>query len=346
MPLLRVSKRSGGIRSTRQGGKRRRASIGYSLGNAGRQYLKTILNPSYGGAKIPDSFGAKTCTLQLQREVKIDAHQIAAPGGNAVYGMGGLLQVSPAAVVYGTAWNPANSVGVWSGNDFVEGPSLYANCKLPFIMRTARVVSAGLKVQFTGTTQNDKGTITVFAVDRSHITAQSSVEVSGVLGVTDNASIGNPDYIENVLNVSPIATVVGSATTAISGSNLRNLPINAYGPLRQGCVARYFPIDSRDLDFHPIPPSSLPIADATKPGTVAALGFFCEGTDSGASVICQYTVNLECTVRDDSFHLVSTESSPVDTRALAQCAMVYLKKPQVRVGSSMGDTESINVYSR
>ena len=315
MPIIRVSKRAGGLRSRSMRGKTARSMLSYRLSSGARSYLKSILNPSYSGAKIPDSFGSKTCTIQLQREKRIEV----APSGSAQAGkIGGLMQLSIAPI----AWDigSVNSTA-WGYDALIDGAPAYHNItggaagsKLPTLFRSARVVSAGIKVQFVGNTQNDQGTITVFAIDRPHMSSQTTV--SGGI-------IGNPDLFGAASSLSSLS--------AANGDVLRSLPVNAFGPVRQGCTVRYYPVDDRDLEFHPYVPQET-VSPANYAGcwngTVGALGFLCEGlsTASGnpGSVVVQYTVNLECVVRDDSFNLVSSDSSPVDPKGLAAAATVYL----------------------
>ena len=183
----------------------------------------------------------------------------------------------------------------------------------------------------------------------------------------DGYNVGNPDVLAFVSQVPPLGTQSSSSVVpaAGSGADVRNLPVNAFGPLRLGGTCRYFPIDDTDLDFHPYAgqgategagfpnwwnsaSSGFACFANCRTGTVAGLGFLVEdaATVSGGSVIVQYTVNLECIVKDDSFNIVQTSSSPVDPLGMAAAARVYLRKPQVRVGSGAGDTESINVYNR
>lgn len=319
------------------------------------RYLKSILNPSYGGAKIPDSFGAKSCTIQLQREITVPL-----TAGKAA----GLLQLSIAPVAWtqnGTVWDlpimidGAGGYNAWDDTS-LPNSDLVAS-KLPQLFRSARVVSGGIKVQYSGTTQNDQGTLTLFSVDRTHIAST---------GALSSYAIGNPDFFNFAPTVPPIGgTLDAFSRPAVgSGSDIRNLPVNAFGPLRLGGTARYFPIDDTDLDFHPYAPqvsglagsgfpqwntaAALGVFGPCRTGTVGALGFLIEDASSSniGSVIVQYTVNLECIVKDDSFNIVQTSSSPVDPLGMAGAARVYLRKPQVRVGSGAGDTESINVYNR
>lgn len=341
MPIVRVSQRSGGqrLRAGRMGGKRKMKMTPYRFSSGSRIYLRSLLNPSFGGAKIPDSFGGKTCTVQLQREVALEAVHNGSTS-NPSYLIGGLIQLSPCAFTWKTQWDSTNSCWKWLVDQYVEGKDYgsEADLNLPKLMRSARVVSGGLKVQFSGTTQNDQGTLTVFAVDSTHL--QNAATVTG-------GSVGNPAEFGWVESIAPIGNAAGSGgtaiATAIDGSKLRGLPINAYGPLRQGGTARFFPIHDRDLEFNVIPP----VGSAMVPvGSVGALGFIAQGVSSSATVIVQYTVNIECTVKEDSFNMVTTEASPVDPNGLAAAATVYLKKAQVRVGGLRGDTESINVYSR
>lgn len=327
MPLLRVSKRSGGTRMAKSG-RRRTKALSVVMSRYAKAYLRTILNPSFAGVKIPDSYGAKTCTIQVQREKKLDV--------NGSGTMGGIVQLSIAPY----AWYLGSSG--WTGDSYIDGSSTYEPqtvgtpvvSKLPQLFRSGRVVSAGLKVQFCGTTQNDQGTITVFALDRGHMASQAGVGAG-------NAQIGNPDLFTYASTVDPVASA--------SGDNIRSLPVNAFGPVRMGCTARYYPMDDQDLSFHPYRAPGTSVGPSIAPaltGTVGALGFLCEGCSAGSSIIVQYTVNLECTVRDDAYNLVATEASPVDFRALSAAASVYLRKPAVRVGGALGDTESINVYNR
>ena len=358
MPITRVSKRVGGRRMY---GKRKLAMMrSVRMSPDTSRYLKSVLNPSYGGAKIPDSFGAKSCTIQLQREITVPISS-----GKA----GGLLQVSIAPCAFslsGGNWDlpimidGSGAYNAWNDTS-VANADLVAS-KLPQLFRSARVVSAGIKVQYSGTTQNDQGTLTLFSVDRTHIASLREATVTG------GYNIGNPDVLAYVSQVPPLGVQSSSSVVpaAGSGADLRNLPVNAFGPLRLGGTCRYFPIDDTDLDFHPYAAQSATIEGSGFPnwwnpastgfacfgncrtGTVAGLGFLVEdaATVAGGSVIVQYTVNLECIVKDDSFNIVQTSSSPVDPLGMAAAARVYLRKPQVRVGSGGGDTESINVYNR
>ena len=333
LPQSEKDRLRGGGRRMYSGGKQRRRMASYKMRPASANYLRSLLNPSVLGAKIPDSFGGKTCTVQLQRELALDA----IGNGSTLTPLnciGALMHISPCAYMWSTAYSAAAAAWRWSQAGYIEGKPV-ADLNLPKMFRSARVVSAGIKLQFSGTTQNDQGTVTVFAIDRTHL--QNAQSVTG-------GDIGNPAEFALAADVAPIGSTISGVTRCITGSDLRNLPINAYGPVRLGCTARYFPIDDTDLQSNVIPPA-VDSVNVT-PGSVGAIGFFAEGVATGASVIVQFTVNVECTVKDDSFNMVTTESSPVDPMGLAAAATVYLKKNQVAVGAGRGDTESINVYSR
>ena len=228
MPITRVSKRVGGRRMY---GKRKLAMMrSVRMSPDTSRYLKSVLNPSYGGAKIPDSFGAKSCTIQLQREITVPISS-----GKA----GGLLQVSIAPCAFslsGGNWDlpimidGSGAYNAWNDTS-VANADLVAS-KLPQLFRSARVVSAGIKVQYSGTTQNDQGTLTLFSVDRTHISSLREATVSG------GYNIGNPDVLAYVSQVPPLGVQSSSSVVpaAGSGADLLNLPVNAFGPLRL-CVS-------------------------------------------------------------------------------------------------------------
>lgn len=275
---------------------------GQRTSTAGRLYLETLLDPRRGGVKVPDSFAARTATVQLQQTIVLSAVSIQNSGV-----CGALLTVGPmpyygSIVAGGTApYNP-----LWQGQAFLD-PS---NSKLKSLFSSARVVSASLRAQFTGTTQSDQGTITLFALDRLQLQQQASATTNVVAGQGGN--VGNPE-VTDVFNI----TTVGGFGSTFTIDNIRNLPVNAYGPARNGGTVRFFPVDSGDIDFTPLPPGTNPIST----GVVGCLGFVCEGlsttSGSSASVIVEMIVNLEAIPNADSFHMVTAAASPVDSAAMS-----------------------------
>lgn len=277
---------------------------------AGNLYVQSLLDPRRSGAKVPDSYAARTCTVQLETTATLTNVSV-----GAAHYLGCILTVGTLPY-YG---QPAGSPLQWAGSGWLDPQTdplvpATANSRLQSLFCAARVVSASVRFQFTGTSQNNQGTVTLFTLGRTELQRTLAADVGGGPG-----TVGNPD-LSNTQNIPDF----GGFGQDINASQIRDLPNNAFGPVKDGGMVRWFPQDNRDTEFRPI---SVPTVDSPSSGLVGMIGVLCEGVDSTASGIVELIVNLECIPKSDSFHLVSASASPIDANAMAAAQRVVAVSP-------------------
>lgn len=312
MAVVRQMRSSAG--RSRRSGYVRRSTL------AGQLYVQSLLDPRRAGAKIPDSYSARTCTVQLQQTVSVAPVNIG-PALTPQFVAGGIAFIGPL---------PAYTVVHNSSGPKWDSTQLAAldpqNSKLQALFSSSRVVSAAVRVQFTGTTQNDQGTITLFSLNRTDLQRYGSVDLA--VPAAGQGGIANPE-----VTLAQDIPDFGGLDQLINPSELRALPTNAYGPVRLGGVSKYFPMDNKDIEFKPFKQDAGAGDDPLYPLS-GVLGFYCEGLDISSSVIFEVVVNLECIPRSDSFHMVSASASPIDALGMAEAQRVISRVPACSVTRS------------
>jgi len=272
------------------------------------QYAKSILNPSLTGAKIPDDFAQPSSSFQLEQEYVIQC------GATTSCLMALELGTLPSFMAYdrvlGAIPNKTSQfnlkkpvflgqVSTSSGgvNDLGILLSLYKACRL---------VSAGIKVQFAGTDASNSGVITIAYLNREFFT--NTEELGAVYNCTGSGSTSSglttsttipaskpmaPVYITapatNTNNYWGLVGMSGSGVSQIDdiAVGLRSLPINAFGPVKDGCVGRYFPLDSTDTNFRQLATAKQCDPTNSTPTLYASSNAFAYGEASGQPLFSQ-----------------------------------------------------------
>lgn len=314
-----------------------RASRSSGTGGMAMQYALALAKPTLIGAKIPDTFANNTCTVQLEKEFTIQASDGC---------LSSIIDVGIFPTDYksvGGDWflkNSAQRIATAAPCDGV-GQTSFRN-----LFKSARVVSAGLRYDFSGNDAGNQGVVTLAVIDSTFL--QSRADINAALqGDIDNLSNVATPWIDAQMHCSVIdwTTCVGATSSTNMGELLRALPKNAYGPIKLGGQCRYFPNDNNDLEWRTIPivPATADLSQyaLSKVGNVAGFFLVGEGLATGASIVCKLTVNVECCVRSDALHLVSASPGPVSVTALAQAAQICSRLPACNIG---GNTNAMPVY--
>jgi hypothetical protein len=358
------------------------------------QYVKSILNPSLVGGKVPDDFVQPSAAFQLEQEF------IVAPKGTQVcmvlelgtlpsFGWYGNAAgnaavmntasppavVTPAVIVSGEATKIASS-----GASFDDGPTATPGTAgggqvmkyigqstdlktLLGLYKSCRLVSAGIKVQYSGTDSQNQGVISIGYLNREWFSHQE--ETSSVNNITSSAT-ASKCYVtassDNAGTTNNYWHLKTSDTLDMLGQKIRSLPINAYGPAKDGCFGRYFPLDANDTEFRQLATDAqvtsavldIPLYQKSNHyvyGTQGATGgnnwasnnmnygaFIIVGESMSAgssSFVVKVVCNYEGAVRDEAMNLVSTKASPVAAGAMAKASSIYGKSWQCKVGGEV-----------
>ena len=383
------------MRSMRSGRRPRRVSLYGS--DAVRQYAKSILNPSLTGAKIPDDFCQPSSSFQLEQEYIVTMSAVSGQYATTCV-MGLELGTLPSFMEYdgyyasttvannlpnnlssarSSAIGPVYLGQVGSTGSLVQTAGVNDLLTLLSLYKACRLVSAGIKVQFAGTDATNNGVISMGYVNREFFSdaeelvavhntnadtsTQSFVYLTAPTSTTSGATSNNYWGLFGVGSTNGTTSI--ASTIQQLGTAVRSLPINAYGPVKDGCIGRYFPLDSQDTNFRMLATGGQVGAGAklyansnwysygssgrvTQAGTqdcdYGAFIVVAEGLSSasGASFVVKCTANYEGQIRDEGLNLVSSTRSPVVPGALAKANRIYGKSWQCKVGTEI-DTHPV-----
>jgi len=342
------------------------------------QYAKAILNPSLVGGKVPDDFVQPSAAFQLEQEFIVN------PLGPQV-AMALELGTLPSFGWYGnvsTGSNTGSSKTVLAtlGDDFLTSSGtgngapgggqrmLYIGqstdlTTLLGLYKSCRLVSAGIKVQYSGTDSQNQGVLSIGYLNREWF---SHGEEVAAVSNTGTGSTARKTYLTASAADSTTNNYWGltnADTLDKLAQKIRTLPINAYGPAKDGCFGRYFPLDSNDTEFRQLASATQvgttytnkprysesnrhvygnvgAVENVNHPGNNIDYGCFIIvgeslATSSGASFVVKVTCNYEGQVRDEALNLVSTKPSPVQPGAMAKASKIYGKSWQCKVGADV-----------
>lgn len=314
------------------------------------QYAKSILNPSVLGARIPDDFAQSSAAFQVEKEYIVKG------AASGVIMMSLELATLPAFAAYTPATDlisgvaPTASSGVapqflGSSDDLKTLLSLYKSCRL---------VSAGVKVQYSGTDSTNQGVLTCGYLNREFFCHGEEL-----YKVENTETAGGKTYLTAASTQSNYWGLTATSKISSISEKLRTLPVNAYGPAKDGCFCRYFPLDATDIEFRQLNRDIT--VDATAPlyvksnqylygDTQVPNGWNLTGNNmnygafviigeslntDGASFVVKVTCNYEGQIRDEALNLVSTKPSPVSAGAMAKASKIYSRSWQCKVGGNV-----------
>jgi len=248
-----------GIRRRRVGNARPSSAI--------MNYVKAVLNPSTLGVRIPDEFAGPTSVFQLEQEYIVTAN-----GANLLMALelGTLPHFMSSSPSSGSALPKGNqksgSLLGDAGTNYLVGGSdssiqpVYVGTSadlftLLSLYKAIRLVSAGIKVQFAGTDANNNGVLSIAYLNREFF--QNKEELFHY-----DTGFGNTAYARQAYLTYSAATTSPAVPAAVNyfgavdytslGKSVRALPVNAFGPAKDGCCGRYVPLDSKDIEFRPL----------------------------------------------------------------------------------------------
>lgn len=400
---------------------------------AALQYARAIMNPNLTGGKIPDSYGERTATVQLEQEYVINAvpiypvsannagvgatkeqtcalialtigpnptlHYLTSSSnlfvGATASGISGALSAAPAiaTTLLGntTAASTAYSAVLGAPSGSLTDKSQYSNLKAKegdagsgdntvmyrALFKSARVVSAGINVEFSGQDSNNQGVINAAYFNHEYFTA--AMNSSGTMSMdielatndkdTDTFSTAAPaqgtagyqgafpaasttsypanaplpvQFEQGLLDSVIFNSKSGPRGLSNLGTYLRQQPVSAFGPSKLGCKMRYFPMDGEDVQFKPLYSSICSSQQLARQFVNGAFVIFAENlSDVGVSFVVKACVNLETTPREDNLSLVHSSSSPVDSMGIASAAKLFKKHNQIKIG---GHLEALPLY--
>jgi len=342
------------------------------------QYAKSILNPSLVGGKVPDDFVQPSAAFQLEQEFIVN------PLGPQVV-MALELGTLPSFGWYGnvsTGTTPSSSKTLLAtlGDDFATSSGTGAGAPgggqtmkyigqstdlttLLGLYKSCRLVSAGIKVQYSGTDSQNQGVLSIGYLNREWFS--HGEEVAAVANTGTGASAKKTYLTASAAGstTNNYWSLTNADTLDKLAQKIRTLPVNAYGPAKDGCFGRYFPLDSNDTEFRQLASAAQvtstytdkprysesnryvygnvgAVENVNHPGNTIDYGCFIIVGESlansgGASFVVKVTCNYEGQVRDEALNLVSTKPSPVQPGAMAKASKIYGKSWQCKVGAEV-----------
>lgn len=372
-PLISRGSGSGRMRSNMK--KRRGSSRGSSIV---MQYAKSLLNPSLTGARIPDDFCQPSASFQLEKEYIVKCtgssvvmclelgtlpsfgyYSVATTSNTA-----GTDKVIPLIAADGSKFafdqgaGTAATPGGGKPMRFI-GEKSDLNTLLS-LYKSARLVSAGFRLQYSGSDASNQGIVSVGYLNREYF--GHGEEVAKVDDITASATARKTYITATGTTEATTENFFGLTTTSTVddlGEKVRSLPVNAYGPAKDGAYGRYFPLDNDDIEFRELANAefvtsafmNVPIYNASNRhifGNVSEWNFTGNNIDYGAFIIvgeklvgasCSFVIKVTCNfegqIRGEALNLVSTRPSPVSSGAMAKASKIYGKAWQCRVGNEM-----------
>jgi hypothetical protein len=261
---------------------RMKRRIGYAKpSSAVMNYVKSVLNPSTLGARLPDEFAGPTSVFQLEQE-----YVVSAAGTNV------LMALELGTLPHFWVYSGASATLVKSGN-FSAAPSSFGGVDTGFpayvgtandlnilthLYKACRLVSAGIKIQFSGTDANNQGILSLAYMNREWFENKEEL-FSFDSGATTNVHVRTSylsPHTDNSSDKQNYWSLTSANTYENLGTKLRALPVNAFGPAKDGAMGRYVPLDQKDLQYREL------ISNAVVDGQTcySKSNAFCAGTGS------------------------------------------------------------------